>query len=323
MVKNLRKLIEQVAKEKDIPEWLVEKALKNSIALAIKKDRKIKNHVEVELEEDEIKVYLLNKKERVPLNIVPEEMNRIAAYAAKEEFLKELERADQERRYLEFVELEGEIVLGIVRRIAENGDLIVDLGKVMAVLPKREQIPKEVYKVGDRLKALLLRVIRKKGGYEIILSRTHPNFLRKLLEAEVSEIKEGEVEILNIAREPGERAKVLVRSKDMRIDPVATVVGLKGSKIAPVSKELSGERIDVIKATEDTEELIKKSLAPAPVTDIRIDPKLKRVEVAVPKDKLSVAIGKKGINVKLANKITGWYIDILSEEDFRKLSQMK
>ncbi|WP_448584199.1 transcription termination factor NusA [Thermocrinis sp.] len=323
MVKNLRKLIEQVAKEKDIPEWLVEKALKNSIALAIKKDRKIKNHVEVELEEDEIKVYLLNKKERVPLNIVPEEMNRIAAYAAKEEFLKELERADQERRYLEFVELEGEIVLGIVRRIAENGDLIVDLGKVMAVLPKREQIPKEVYKVGDRLKGLLLRVIRKKGGYEIILSRTHPNFLRKLLEAEVSEIKEGEVEILNIAREPGERAKVLVRSKDMRIDPVATVVGLKGYKIAPVSKELSGERIDVIKATEDTEELIKKSLAPAPVTDIRIDPKLKRVEVAVPKDKLSVAIGKKGINVKLANKITGWYIDILSEEDFRKLSQMK
>ncbi|WP_448587489.1 transcription termination factor NusA [Thermocrinis sp.] len=323
MVKNLRKLIEQVAKEKNIPEWLVEKALKNSIALAIKKDRKIKNHVEVELAEDEIKVYILHKGERVPIDIVPEEMNRIAAYAAKEEFLKELERADEERRYLEFIELEGEIVIGIVRRIAENGDLIVDLGKVMAILPKREQIPKETYKVGDRLKALLLRVVRRKGSYEIILSRTHPNFLRKLLEAEVSEIKEGEVDILNIVREPGERAKVLVRSKDARVDPVGIVVGLKGSKIAPITKELSGERIDVIRATENTEELVRKSLAPAPVVDIRMDPKLKKVEVAVPKDKLSVAIGKRGLNVKLANKITGWYIDVMSEEDFRKLSQMR
>jgi len=323
MVKNLRKLIEQVAKEKGIPEWLVERALKNSIALAIKKDRRIKNYIEVGLAEDEIKVYLLHKGKKVLLNIVPEELNRIAAHAAKEEFLKELERADEERRYLEFVELEGEIVLGIVRRIAENGDLIVDLGKVMAVLPKKEQIPKEAYKVGDRLKALLLRVVRKRGSYEIILSRTHPNFLSKLLEAEVSEIKEGEVEILNVVREPGERAKVLVRSKDTRIDPVAIVVGLKGTKIAPIIKELSGERIDVIRATENTEELVRKSLAPAPITDIRIDPKAKRVEVAVPRDKLSVAIGKKGVNVKLANKITGWYIDVLSEEDFRKLSQMK
>ena len=323
MVKSLRKLIEQVAKEKGIPEWLVEKALKNSIALATKKDRKIKDRVEVELTDDEVKVYILRKGEKFPLNIVPEELDRIAAYAAKEEFLRELEKADEERRYLEFIELEGEIVLGIVRKVAENGDLIVDLGKVMAVLPKREQIPKEVYKVGDRLKALLLRVVRKRGGYEIILSRTHPNFLRKLLEAEVPEIKEGEVEILNIAREPGERAKVLVRSKDTRMDPVAVVVGLRGSNIAPISKELSGERIDVIKDTDNIEELVRRSLAPAPVTDVRVDPKLKRVEVAVPKDKLSLAIGKRGINVKLANKITGWYIDILSEEDFKKISQLK
>ena len=323
MVKNLKKLIEQVAKEKNIPEWLVEKALKNSIALAIKKDRKIKNNIEVELEEDGIKAYIVRQKEKFPLDIVPEEINRIAAYAAKEEFLRELERADEERRYLEFIELEGEIVIGIVRRVAENGDLIVDLGKVMAVLPKKEHIPKESYKVGDRIKALLLRVARKKDRYEIILSRTHPMFLKKLLEAEVSEIKEGEVEVLNIAREPGERAKVLVRSKDVRMDPVAVVVGLKGSKIAPISKELSGERIDIIKASEDIQELIRRSLAPAPVVDMRIDPKLKKVEVAVPKDKLSLAIGKRGINVKLANKITGWYIDVMSEEDFKKLAQLR
>jgi N utilization substance protein A len=153
MVRNLKKLIEQVAKDKNLPEWIVEKALKNSIVLAIKKDRKIKNNLEVELTEDGIKVYQVRKGERFPLDIVPEELDRIAAYAAKEEFLRELERADEERRYLEFIELEGEIVIGIVRRVLENGDLVVDLGKVMAVLPKREQIPKESYKPGDRIKS--------------------------------------------------------------------------------------------------------------------------------------------------------------------------
>jgi len=323
MVRNLKKLIEQVAKDKNLPEWLVEKALKNSIVLAIKKDKKLKNNLEVELTEDGIKVYQVRKGEKFPLDIVPEELDRIAAYAAKEEFLKELERADEERRYLEFIELEGEVVIGIVRRVLENGDLVVDLGKVMAVLPKREQIPKESYKPGDRIKALLLKVIRKRGTYEIILSRTHPNFLRKLLEAEVSEIKEGEVEVLNVVREPGERAKVLVKAKDPRIDPVGLVVGLRGSKIAPITQELSGERIDVIRYTDNIEELVRKSLSPAPVVDIRIDPNQKRVEVAVPKEKLSSAIGKRGVNVKLANRITGWYIDVMSEEDFRRLSQLR
>jgi len=327
MVKNLKKLIEQVAKEKNLPEWTVENALKNAIALAVKKDRKLKENLQVELLEEGIKVYIVRRKNSeeltFPLDISTEEVNRIAAHAAKEEFLKELEKAEEERGYLEFVEQEGQIVVGIVRRILENGDVLVDLGKVMGILPKREQIPKEVYRQGERVKALLLDVRRHRGRYEIILSRTHPKFLKKLLEAEVPEIKSGEIEIKAIVREPGERAKVLVHAKDMKMDPVGVIVGLKGSRINPISKELSGEKIDVIKWTENPEELIKKSLSPAPVLKVRLIPQEKRAEVAVPKDKLSLAIGKHGVNVKLANRITGWYIDVLSEEDFERLTALK
>jgi len=327
MVKNLKKLIEQVAKEKNLPEWIVERALKNAIALAVRKEKKLRENLEVELTDDGIKVYTISKRNseviKLPLDISTEDLNRISAYVAKEEFLKELEKAEEERGYLEFVELEGEIVVGIVRKVLENGDLLVDLGKVMAVLPKREQIPKESYKVGNRVRALLLEVRKKRGKYEIVLSRTHPKFLRKLLEAEVPEIKEGDIEIKHIVREPGERAKVLVYSKDMKMDPVGIIVGIKGSRINPISQELSGEKIDVIRWTDNTEELIKKSLSPAPISKVRLFPDQKRAEVAVPKDKLSLAIGKHGVNVKLANKLTGWYIDVLSEEDFERLASLR
>lgn len=327
MVKSLKKLIEQVAKEKNLPEWIVERSLKNAIAIAIKKDRKIKEDLEVHLEEDHIKVCVLRKKngeiEKSPLEISTEDLNRIAVYAAKEEFLKELEKAEEERGYLEYVEKEGSIVFGIVRKITEEGDVIVDLGKVVGILPKREQIKKEEYKPGMRLKALLLQVKIKRGKYEIILSRTHPKFLKKLIEQEVPEVSRGEIVIKAVVREPGERAKVLVHSEDPKIDPVGVVVGVKGSRIGPISEELSGEKIDVIRWTPDEEELIKRSLSPAPVSKIRIDRKNKRAEVAVAKNKLSLAIGKHGVNVKLANKLTGWYIDVMSEEDFEVLQRLK
>lgn len=325
MVKNLKKLIEQVAKEKNLPEWIVERSLKNAIALAIKKDRRIKEEVNVELQDDQIKVFLVkrtNGKTTIPLDISTEDVNRIAAYAAKEEFLKELERAEEERGYLEFLEREGEIVVGIVRKITEEGDVIVDLGKVVGTLPKREQIRKEEYKPGSRVRALILSVKRKKGKYEILLSRTHPMFLKRLIEQEVPEVKSGEVVIKAVVREPGERAKVIVHSEDPRIDPVGVVVGVKGSRILPITEELSGEKIDVIKWTEDAQELIKRSLSPAPVSRIRLNYNSRRAEVGIPKDKLSMAIGKHGVNVKLANKITGWYIDVMAEEDFDRLIRL-
>ncbi|MCS6998027.1 MAG: transcription termination factor NusA [Aquificaceae bacterium] len=327
MVKNLKKLIEQVAKDKNLPEWIVERSLKNAIAIAIKRDRRIREELEVHLEEDRIKVCIVRRKNgevaKFPLDISTEDVNRIAAHAAKEEFLKELERAEEERGYLEYLEREGDVVFGIVRRLTEEGDLLVDLGKVMGVLPKREQIRREEYKVGTRLKALILSVKRKRGKYEIVLSRTHPKFLKKLIEHEVPEVSRGEVVLKAIVREPGERAKVLVDTEDPKIDPVGVVVGVKGSRINPVSEELAGERIDVIRWSTDEEELIRRSLSPAPVSRIRVDRKNKRAEVAVPREKLSLAIGKHGVNVKLANKLTGWQIDVMSEEDFDTLLKLK
>ncbi len=323
MVKNLKKLIEQVAKDKSLPEWIVEKSLKNAIAIAIKKDRRIREDLEVHLEDDQIRVCVVRRRNgelvKLPLDISTEDVNRIAAHAAKEEFLKELERAEEERGYLEYLEREGDIVFGIVRRVTEEGDVIVDLGKVVGVLPQREQIRKEEYKQGNRIKALLLSVKEKRGRYEIILSRTHPKFLKKLIEHEVPEVARGDVVIKAVVREPGERAKVLVHSEDSKIDPVGVIVGIRGSRIAPISEELSGEKIDVIRWTSDDEELIRRSLSPAPVSKIRLDRKSKRAEVAVPKEKLSLAIGKHGVNVKLANKLTGWHIDVMSEEDFQTL----
>ncbi len=327
MVKSIRKLIEQVAKEKDLPERVVEYALKNAIALGVKKARKIKDEIDVEFEDEGIKTYIVKRKDgrkvRFPLDISTEDLNRIAAYAAKEEFLRELERAERERGFLEYRELEGEVVTGIARRILENGDVIVDLGKVEAILPKREQIRGEKYRVGDRVKALLLEVRKLKGEPRLTLSRTHPMFLRKLLEAEIPEIAEKDIEIKAIAREPGQRAKVAVFARDMKMDPVGIVVGLRGSRIQPISDELSGERIDVIKWTEDPEELITRALSPAHPTRIRLIPEEERAEVGVPQEELSLAIGKRGVNVKLAHKLTGWHIDVMSEEDFEKLLELR
>ncbi len=327
MVKNIRKLIEQVAKEKDLPERVVEYALKNAIAIAIKKDRKLKDKLDIEFTDEGIKVYVVrkrgNRKERLPLDISTEDVNRIAAFAAKEEFLSELERAERERGFLEYKELEGEIVTGIVRKVFDNGDLLVDLGKVEAVLPRREQIPGETYGVGDKVKALLLEVKKVHGEPRLILSRTHPLFLKRLLEVEIPEVAEKEIEIKAVARIPGERAKVAVYAKDMKMDPVGIVVGLRGSRIQPISEELGGEKIDVVRWTDDEEEFIRRALSPAQPTAVRLFPEEKRSEVAVPQEQLSLAIGKRGTNVKLAHKLTGWHIDVMSEEDFERLTELR
>ncbi len=323
MVKNIKKLIEQVAKEKDLPERVVEYALKNAIAIAVKKDKRLRENLDIEFTDEGIRVYIVRGKERLSLEISTEDINRIAAYAAKEEFLSELERAERERGFLEFKELEGEVVTGIVRKVYDNGDVLVDLGKVDAVLPRREQIAGERYAVGDKVKALLLEVKKVHGEPRLILSRTHPLFLKRLLETEIPEVAEKDIEIKAVARIPGERAKVAVYAKDMKMDPVGIVVGLRGSRIQPISEELSGEKIDVIRWTDDEEEFIRRALSPARPTAVRLIPEEDRAEVAVPQDQLSLAIGKRGTNVKLAHKLTGWHIDVMSEEDFERLTELR
>ena len=368
MAVKLKNVIEAVAKEKNVPEEIIERALIDGITAAVKKEYGYKDNVKVifDKESDELKVLLkkkvtpfvenpkrdisieeaksidpkaeVGKYVYVSLNL--EDLGRIALNAAKEVITHKVARVEKNILFKEFKELEGKIVTGTVRRF-ENGDIIVDLGRIEAVLPEEEQIKKEKYKVGDRIRALILKVI-KDGSYPVyergkvkrvikpidrdkplvVLSRTHPNFLRKLIEIEVPEIQEGEIEIKAIAREPGERAKVAVWTEDKNIDPVGVVVGLKGSRIQNVSAELSGEKIDVIEWDPDPAQFILRALSPSHPKKWRLLEDEKRIEVAVPKSELSLAIGKGGINAKLAHKLTGWHIDILSEEDFEKIQQL-
>ncbi|MEZ0322954.1 MAG: transcription termination factor NusA [Hydrogenothermaceae bacterium] len=363
---KLKNVIETVAKEKNIPEEVVEKALKEAILLAVKKELKLKEGVKVifDKEKDELKVLVRKKVSPlisdpnreisleeakqydenadygkfvdVPLSL--EDLSRIALKVVKDVIQHKISKVERDILYREFKELEGRIVTGTVRRF-EGNDIVVDLGRIEAILPIEEQIPKERYSIGDRIRALILKVVKENSypikekskfkrfikmfeGPLVILSRTHPNMLRKLLEIEVPEIQEGEIEIKDVAREPGERAKVSVYSKDKNIDPVGVVVGFKGSRIQIISNELSGEKIDVIEWSEEPARYVIRAISPARAKKYRLLPREKRIEIAVPKDELSLAIGKNGINAKLAHKLTGWHIDILSEEDFEKIQRL-
>ncbi len=321
MVKNIQKLIESVAREKDIPAKIVENALKNAIAYGIRKEKHIRGKIFIDFEEDDtISAYIVSGKDKMRLDISAEDLNRIAAYAAKEEFLKELENAERERGFLEYVSQEGNIVHGIVREITKDQSAIVDLGPIDAELPRKEQIPKETFKKNDRVKALLFSVQRQRNKPVLLLSRTHPKFLRRLLEAEVPEVASGLVKIISVAREPGEKAKVVVNTEDKKIDPVGVVIGVKGSKINPISKELAGEHIDVIRYSEDKRKLLEQLFFPAKILDMRETKE--QIEIAVDKDQISLAIGKRGINTKLAYKIIGKHIDVMSKEDFDRLKKL-
>ncbi len=366
MAVKLKNVIEAVAKEKNVPEEVIERALKEGIRTAVRKEFGYGNNVIVDFdkENDELKVFIrkkvtpfIEKPKRdisleeakkydpnakiggyVNVPVPLEDVGRIAVNVAKDVISKKVSQVERDILYKEFKDLEGKIVSGIVRRF-ENGDIIVDLGRVEAILPEEEQIKKEKYKVGDRIRALILKVLKdnkykvyEKGRIKrviegesplIILSRTHPEFLKRLLEIEVPEIQEGEIEVKAVAREPGDRAKVAVYSEDKNIDPVGVVVGLKGSRIQNVSNELSGEKIDVIQWDPDIAKFVARALAPAKPKKWRVLEKQKRIEIAVPRNELSLAIGKGGINAKLAHKLTGWHIDILSEEDFERVQQLE
>ncbi len=321
MVKNIQKLIESVAKEKDIPVKIVENALKNAIAYGIRKEKHIRGKILIDFgEDDTISAYIISGNDRTKLDISTEDLNRIAAYAAKEEFLKELENAERERGFLEYVSQEGNIVHGIVREITKDQTAIVDLGPIDAELPRKEQIPKETFKKNDRVKALLFSVQKQRNKPVLLLSRTHPKFLRRLLEAEIPEVASGLVRIVSVAREPGEKAKVVVDTDDKKIDPVGVVIGIKGSKINPISKELAGEHIDVVRYSEDRKKFLENLFFPAKILDIRETKD--QIEIAVDKDQISLAIGKRGINTKLAYKVIGKHIDVMSKEDFDRLKKL-
>lgn len=340
MVGNLNHIIDQVVKDKGIDRGVLVEALESAVLSAANKKfrntRDLEAHYNEEIGEVEVfefvtvvdevvdsykEIDLAEAQEVDPdvevgdsLGMMLEagSFSRIAAQTAKQVIIQKVREAEREGVYNEFKDRVGEVVNGIVRRY-ERGDLIVDLGRAEALLPSREQVPRENYRQSDRVRAYISEVKMATKGPQIILSRTHPGLLISLFKSEVPEVSEGIVEIKGAVREPGSRAKIAVVSHDVDVDPVGACVGMRGSRVQNVVTELRGERIDIIPWTPDTARFACAALAPAEVSRVYIDEEGEALEIIVPDDQLSLAIGKKGQNVRLAAKLLGWKIDIKSE----------
>ncbi|MEQ8327583.1 MAG: transcription termination factor NusA [Parvibaculum sp.] len=244
----------------------------------------------------------------------PVDFGRIAAQTAKQVIVQKVRDAERERQYDEYKDRIGEIVNGIVKRV-EYGNVIVDLGRGEAIVRRDELLPRETFRNGDRIRAYIYDVRREQRGPQIFLSRSHPQFMAKLFAQEVPEIYDGIIEIRAVARDPGSRAKIAVLSNDNSIDPVGACVGMRGSRVQAVVNELQGEKIDIIQWSPDAATFIVNGLAPAEVVKVVLDEDAQRIEVVVPDDQLSLAIGRRGQNVRLASQLTGWDIDILTEAE--------
>ena len=244
----------------------------------------------------------------------PIEFGRIQAQASKQIIFQKVRDAERERQYEEFKDRQGEIITGVVKRV-EFGHIVVDLGRAEGVIRRDQQIPREVVRVNDRIRSLILNVRRENRGPQIFLSRAHPDFMKKLFAQEVPEISDGIITIQAAARDPGSRAKIGVISRDSSIDPVGACVGMKGSRVQAVVQEMQGEKIDIIPWSPDTATFVVNALQPASVSRVVIDEEEDRIEVVVPDDQLSLAIGRRGQNVRLASQLTGKAIDILTEAD--------
>jgi N utilization substance protein A len=244
----------------------------------------------------------------------PLEYGRIAAQSAKQVIVQKVREAERDRQYDEYKDRIGDIVNGIVKRV-EYGNVVVDLGRGEAIVRRDEMLPREVFRNGDRIRAYIYDVRREQRGPQIFLSRTHPQFMSKLFTQEVPEIYDGIVEVKAVARDPGSRAKIAVQSRDSSVDPVGACVGMRGSRVQAVVNELQGEKIDIIPWSMDIATFVVNALAPAEVAKVVLDEERERIEVVVPDQQLSLAIGRRGQNVRLASQLTGWDIDILTEQE--------
>ena len=348
LITDIQRVIEQVSKDKGIDRKILIQGLEEALRFAAKK--KFGNKVDIEVQYNaeigEIEVFQFREvvdnvtepeiqisfEEAVKLDPECEigdslgtkmdtgTFGRIAAQSAKQVIIQKMKDAERDAVYSSFIDRKGEIINGIVQRI-DRGDLIVNLGHTEGVLHSREQVPRETYRRGDRIRAYIMDVLHETRGPQVILSRTHPNFLINLFKTEVPEISEGIVEIKGAAREPGSRAKFAVASNDSDIDPVGACVGMKGSRVQNVVQELRGEKIDIIPWHIDSAKFVCNALAPAEISRVIIDEDNRSMEVIVPDDFLSVAIGKRGQNVRLASKLTGWHLDVKSETRYSEAMQ--
>jgi N utilization substance protein A len=311
-------VLEHIEREKGINKEVLIAAVESALLSAAKKSIGVTHQpgeeIKVTLDPQTGKISVFVGKEKVN----SETFGRIAAQTAKQVIIQKIREAEKDVVFNDFHGKIGEIVSGTVYRF-DKGSIIVDLlGKAEGLLPKSEQSPKEEFKQGQRICAFLLDVRRDAKGPQIILSRTHPNLVRKLFELEVPEIYEGIVEVKAISREPGERTKIAVWSKDERVDSVGACVGMRGSRVKNIVTELHGEKIDIVRWSQDAENYISASLSPAQISQMKFNKENHKVEVLVEEDQLSLAIGKFGQNVRLASKLTGWNIDIRTKAMLEK-----
>jgi len=349
---ELLQIADAVAREKVIERDVVIEAMEDAIQKAARSRYGSENEIRAEIdrktgeirlarllevadevESDARQISLADAKARNPAAEIgdfisealpPMDFGRIAAQTAKQVIVQKVRDAERERQYQEYKDRIGEIVHGIVKRV-EYGNVVVDLGRAEGIVRRDELLPRESFRNGDRVRAYIYDVRRELRGPQIFLSRTHPQFMAKLFAQEVPEIYDGIIEIKAVARDPGSRAKIAVISRDSSIDPVGACVGMRGSRVQAVVAELQGEKIDIIQWSPDNATFIVNALAPAEVVKVVLDEDDERIEVVVPDDQLSLAIGRRGQNVRLASQLTGWDIDILTEaeESERRQAEFK
>ena len=345
MISDLSRMIDQVSREKGVEREVLISALEEAVKAAARKKYGPDYDLEVNFNEElgEIEVFEFKEvveevsEEHLQVSIKEgrkldsevelgdslgikmdtDEFGRIAAQSAKQVIMQRLKEAERDVVYDDFKDRQGEIINGIVQRF-DKGSIIVNLGRTEGELPPREQIPRESYKQGDRIRAYILDIKHFSRGPQVILSRTHPNLVASLFENEVPEISEGIVQIMQVSRDPGGRSKIAVTSKDADVDPVGACVGMKGSRVQAVVQELRGEKIDIITWDRDAAKFICNALAPAEVIRVIVDEESHAMEVVVPDDQLPLAIGKRGQNVRLASRLTGWRLDVSGESDYNK-----
>jgi N utilization substance protein A len=339
---ELLQIADAVAREKAIDRGIVIAAMEDAIQKAARSRYGSETEVRAEInpktgemrlsrlllvvdlvENDSAQIALDDAKRRNPSAQVgdyiaealpPLEYGRIAAQSAKQVIVQKVREAERDRQYQEYKDRIGDIVNGVVKRV-EYGNVVVDLGRGEAIVRRDEMLPRETFRNGDRIRAFIYDVRREPRGPQIFLSRTHPQFMAKLFAQEVPEIYDGIVEVKAVARDPGSRAKIAVISRDSSVDPVGACVGMRGSRVQAVVNELQGEKIDIIPWTADPANFVVNALAPAEVAKVVLDEEKQRMEVVVPDQQLSLAIGRRGQNVRLASQLTGWDIDIVTEQE--------
>ncbi len=342
---ELKRIVDQVSRDKGIDKEVLISAIKDAIRSAAKKKLGPRLEIEVEYNDDTGMIEVFQYKEVVSevedpsqqismdegrkldpecevgdslgIKMDASAFGRIAAQSAKQVIMQRMKDAERDLVFEDFKDRKGEIVNGIVQRVDPEG-IIVNLGRTEALLPPSEQVPREMYHKGERIRTFLLDVKRQTRGPQVILSRTHPQFLIALFAAEVPEISEGIVQVLGCAREPGSRAKIAVASRESDVDPVGACVGMRGSRVQNIVQELRGEKIDIIPWHPDAAKFATNALSPAQVSRIILNQVSQAMEVIVPDDQLSLAIGKRGQNVRLASRLVGWKIDVKSEAKYSK-----